>query len=122
SAAVFERVGELVDETRIVLGLTREVRVSLPIDEQDGLRRPRSPLGLDPSASLGANERSGPQANLPRTQSGVGHFENDAAHVFVSEEIVAGELEVILCAPHVAEERITAPAGEEAAVTLLRHH
>src|ERR1700676_2239514 len=47
------------------------------------------------------------------------NFKNDAAYIFVSEEIVARELEVVLCAFHVAEERVAAPAGKEAGISCL---
>jgi len=52
-------------------------------------------------------------------QSRVRYFKNDAAHIFVSEEIVACELEVVLRAFHVAEERVAAPAGKEAGIAAL---
>jgi hypothetical protein len=45
-------------------------------------------------------QRAGPQANLLHSQGGVGDFKNDAAHILVSEEIVAGELQVVLVGPH----------------------
>jgi len=48
---------------------------------------------------------------FPPKQSSV--VQNDAAHIFVSEEIVARELQVVLRAFHVAEERVAAPAGKE---------
>jgi hypothetical protein len=61
-----------------------------------------------------SRERSRPQANLSSPQSRVRPFKNDAAYIFVGEEIVARELEVILRAFCVAEERVAPPAGKEA--------
>jgi hypothetical protein len=54
--------------------------------------------------------RASPKANLFRPQGRVGHLQHDAAHVFVSEEIVAGELQVVQGAPHIEEEGIATPA------------
>src|SRR5712691_6522014 len=60
-----------------------------------------------------------PQTNLVGPQGRVGHLQYDAAHVLVGEVIVAGELQVVQGAPPVEEERIAAPAREEAVVTCL---
>src|SRR6267142_459743 len=97
-------------ETPILSRFTREVGISL-FGKQDSLRRTRSALRLDPAAAITCRERARPQANLLRPQSRVRHFEDDAAHIFVSEEIVAREPQVVLRAFHIAEEWIAAPAG-----------
>src|SRR6516162_11292373 len=49
------------------------------------------------------------------------HFQYDAAHILISEKIVASELLVVQHALHVEEERIAAPAREEAILAGLRH-
>ena len=118
---MLQRVREGGNETRIVRRFTREVGVSLRVEKQDSLCRPRSALRLDPAAALAWSQRAGPQANLLRTQGRIGHFKNDAAHILVSEEVVAGELQVVLCALHVAEEGVAPPAREEAVVAGLGH-
>ena len=84
---------------------------------------PRAAIRLDPvpARAVCRDQRAGPEANLFRPQGRVGHFEHDAAHVFVGEEIVAGELQVVQGARHVEEEGIAAPAREEAVVAGLRH-
>src|SRR6267142_6275598 len=115
---VLQSVCESSKETPILSRLTREVGISL-FDEQDSLRRTRSALRLDPTAAIACRERARPQADLLRPQSRVRHFEDDAAHIFVSEEIVAREPKVVLRAFHIAEEWIAAPAGEEAILTCL---
>ena len=68
-------------------------------------RRPRSAFRLDPAASLAWGQRAGPQANLPRSQGRVGHFKNDAAHVLVGEEIVAGGHQVVSLRPPTSQKR-----------------
>jgi hypothetical protein len=80
------------DETGIVRRLPGEVGIALLADKEDSLRRPAAAVRLDP-APTPAVQRASPKANLFRPQGRVGHLEHDAAHVFVSEEIVAGELQ-----------------------------
>jgi len=67
--------------------------------------RARAPLGSSRRHQLAQAAR--PQPHFSCSQSRVRHFKNDAAHIFVSEEIVAGELQVVLRAFHVAEERVS---------------
>src|SRR6266446_4870686 len=87
------------------------------------LRQARQPeqaaLHLNPATAITWHERARPQANLFCPQSRIRYFKNDAAYIFVSEEIVARELEVVLRAFHVAEERVASPAGKEADVDCL---
>ena len=80
----------------------------------------RAAVHLDPAPDR-ADQRAGPQANSIGSKDGVGHFQHDAAHVLVSEEIVASELLVVQHTMHVEEEGIAAPAREEAVLTGLRH-
>ena len=101
------------DETGIVRRLTREVGISLRADKEDSLRGQRAAVRLDPTPAR-AVQRAGPQANPFGPKGRVGHFQHDAAHVFVGEEIVAGELQIVQGALRVEEEGIAAPAREEA--------
>src|SRR5882762_3361388 len=117
STCVLQSVREGDKETLIVRRFTSEVGIFF-FDKYDRLRRPGSALHLDPAAIIW-RKRARPQANLFCPQSRVRYFKNDAAHIFVSEEIVARELQVVLRAFHVAEERVAAPAGKEASITRL---
>src|SRR6267143_3263336 len=119
STCVLQSVREGNKETLIVRRFTSEVGISF-FDKYDRLRRPGSALHLDPAAIIW-RKRARPQANLFCPQSRVRYFKNDAAHIFVSEEIVACELQVVLRAFHVAEERVAAPAGKEAGITRLNN-
>jgi hypothetical protein len=84
---VLQRVREDGDETGIVRRRCGAVRAYLLADKEDSLRRPSAPVRLDP-APTPAVQRASPKANLFRPQGRVGHLQHDAAHVFVSEEIV----------------------------------
>jgi hypothetical protein len=111
-------VGEAGQETFIVRRFTSEVSISF-FDKHDCLGRSRSALHLDPAAAVTWRKRSRPKANLVCPQSRIRYFENDAAYIFVSEEIVTRELEVVFRAFHVAEERVAPPAGKEADIAFL---
>jgi hypothetical protein len=115
---VLQSVREASKETPIVRWFTSEVGISF-FNKHDSLSRPRSTLYLDPATAVAKRKRSRPQANLFRPQSRVRYFKNDAAYIFVSEEIVARKLEVVLRAFHVAEERVASPAGKEADIRCL---
>ena len=54
-------------------------------------------------------------------EKGIGHFEHNAARIFVGEEIPARELELVEGAQYVEEEGIAAPTGKEPVVASLRH-
>src|SRR5882762_4065892 len=118
STCVLQSVREGSKEALIVRGFTSEVGISF-FDKYDRLRRPGSALHLDPTATITWRKRARPQANFFCPQNRVRYFKNDAAHVFVSEEIVTRELQVVLRAFHVAEERIAAPAGKETGIACL---
>src|SRR5207244_8602092 len=111
STRVLQSVREAGQKTLIARRLTSEVGISF-FDQHDSLGRTRSPLHLDPATAATRRQRSRPQANRFRPQSRIGYFQNDAAYIFVSEEIVTRELEVVLRAFHVAEERVATPAGK----------
>jgi hypothetical protein len=115
---VLQSVREASKETPIILWFATEVGISF-FNKHDSLSRPRSTLHLDPTTAVTKRKRSRPQANLFRPQSRIREFKNDAAYIFVSEEIVARELEVVLRAFHVAEERVAPPAGKEADIACL---
>jgi hypothetical protein len=91
STGVLQGVREGGKETPIVCWRTSEVGVSF-FYKYDRLRRPRSALNLDPTAAITRRKRARPQADLFSSQSRVRYFKNDAAHIFVSEKIVASEL------------------------------
>jgi hypothetical protein len=115
---VLQSVREASKETPIVRRFTSEVGISF-FNKHDSLSRPRSALHLDPATAVTKRKRSRPQANLFRPQSRISYFKNDAAYIFVSEEIVTRELEVVLRAFYVAEERIAPPASKEADIAYL---
>jgi hypothetical protein len=103
------------DETGVVRRCRGEVSISLVAGKEDSLRRPRATICLNPAAAC-AVYSSSPKAKRIGPKRGVGYFQYNAAHVFVTEEIVTGELKVVQGAGHVEEEGITTPAGEKAVV------
>src|SRR5258708_7684646 len=115
---MLQSVREASKEALIIRRFTSEVGISF-FDKHDSLGRPRSALHLDPAAAITWRKSARPQANLIFPQSRVRYFKNDAAHIFVSEEIVPRELQVVLRAFHVAEERVAPPAGKEAGIACL---
>src|SRR5438309_10450115 len=102
---MLQSVREGSKEPPIVRRFTREVGLSV-FDVQDSLRRPRSALRLDPAAASTWRKRACPQAKLFWLQSRVGYIKHDAAHIFVSEQIAARKLKVVLRAFHVAEKGV----------------
>jgi hypothetical protein len=117
---VLQSVRENGNEAIVVYRLTRKVGISLVANKEDRLRGQRTAVCLDPAPD-DADQRAGPQANPFAPKVSVEHFQDDAAHVLVGEEIVARELLVIHHAVHVYEEGIAAPAREEAVLAGLRH-
>src|SRR4029077_15216185 len=67
------------------------------------------------------DQRACPQIDPRGPKVRVGHFQYDAAHVLVGEEIAAGELQVVQDALRVEEEGVAAPACEEAVLAGLCH-
>src|SRR5262249_10442369 len=124
SSRVLKRVRENSDETRVASRLTGEVRLFFVARKDVGLRGQRATVHLDPASSPAGpwNKSPGPKANLLVPQRRVRHFKSDAAHVLVSEEIVAGELKIVFCAFHVAEEWVATPADKEAIIAGVLHH
>src|SRR5262245_30470555 len=116
-------MGENSEETRVVGRVGGQVGISLLAGKKGELRGPRTAIRLDPAPARAVRrgERAGPQANLLGPQGRVGHFKNNATHVFVTEKIVTGELQVVLCAFYVAEEGIATPASKEAVIASLGH-
>jgi hypothetical protein len=103
------------DETGVVRWSRGEISISLLAGKEDSLRRrPRATICLNPAAAC-AVYSSSPKAKHFDPKSGVGYFQHNAAHVFVGEPIVAGELKVVQ-GHHVEEEGITTPTCEEAVV------
>ena len=68
--------------------LRSEVSGPFVAGKEDGLRRQRATIGLNPFAAR-AVERARPKANRFAPQRGVGHFQHNAAYVLVGEKIVA---------------------------------
>ena len=99
-----------------------EVGSVLLAGKEGSLVGPRAAIRLDPTPAHAVcrDQRADPQANLFPPQNRVGHFQHDAANIFVGEEIVAGELQVVQGARNVKEERLAAPTREEAVVAGLR--
>jgi hypothetical protein len=117
---VFQRVREDGYETGIVRRLTRKVGLSLHADKKNGLRGQRAAIRLDPT-SFRRGKRPGPQVNPFRSKDRVGHFQRDAANIFVDEEVVTGELQIVQGALRVEEKGITPPAREEAVAAGVCH-
>ncbi len=90
-ACVLQRVREDGDETGIVRRRCGAVRAYLFAGKEDSLRRPSAAVRLDP-APTPAIQCASPKANLFRPQGRVRHLQHDAAHVFVSEEIVGSSI------------------------------
>ena len=93
---MLQRMSEGGNETDIVR-LPCEIGISLRAGEtekKEKLQGPRAALRLDPTPirAVRSNQRAVPQANCFAPQGKVGHFEHDAAHIFVGEEIVTSEL------------------------------
>src|SRR6202023_2491279 len=112
STCVLQGVREGSKETPIGRRFTSEVGISF-LDKYHRLRGSGSAFDLTPATTIIWRQRARPKANLFCPQSRVRYFKNDAAHIFVCEEIVARELQVVLRPFHVAEERVAAPAGKE---------
>jgi len=91
-------------ETPIGRRFNSEVGISF-LDKYHRLRGPGSAFDLTPATTIIRRKRARPEANLFCPQSRVRYFKNDAAHIFVSEEIVARELQVVLRAFHVARRK-----------------
>src|SRR3954454_2491151 len=117
---MFQGVRERGDETRISRRLSTEIRRLLRTRQENGLRRPSTPVGLNPFALLTV-QRTRPQSNRSVAQGRIGDFQNDAADVCVRKEIVSGELKVVQRALCVEKEWLAAPPCEKAVVTRLCH-
>ncbi len=92
---MLQRMSEGGNETDIVRRLPCEVGISLragETEDKEKLQGPRAALRLDPTPvrAVRPNQRAVPQANCFAPQGKVGHFEHDAAHILVGEEIVTG--------------------------------
>src|SRR5450755_3494260 len=94
------------NETCIVRRLSSEVSVVLVAGKKGGLVWPCAAIRLDrpPSRAVCGNQRASPQPNLLRPKKRVGHFQHDAANVFVSEEIPTRELKFVNRSQYVEKE------------------
>ena len=74
-----------------------EVSVVLLAGKKGSLVGPRPAIRLDPAPTRAVcwNQRASPQPNLFRPKKRVGHFQHDAASIFVCEKISTRELKVV---------------------------
>src|SRR3954452_20049547 len=117
---MLQRVRKGCDKPCVIRRLCGEVGASLVAREEDGLRRPRPAVSLDPE-TVRPVQRPNPKANLFRSQGRVGHFQHDTAHIFLGEEIRAGELEIVYGTDRVEEERVTSPADAQPVLASSRY-
>ena len=117
---MFQRVRELTNETGIVDRFACQVGISFRAHQKDSLRGQRAAVDLDPLVAS-TDQRASPEPKPLRRQSRVGHFQHNAAHVFIGEKVFAGELQVVPRARYIKEEWIAAPASEEAVVARIRY-
>src|ERR1700674_570480 len=118
---MLEGMREGADETGVVLWLCGAIGLVLLAGKERRLGRSCSALPLDPTpAAVRRNQRARIKAHQTFPQRRVGHFQRDAANVFIAEEILANELEVVKGAG-VEEKGIAAPARKEAIVARRRH-
>src|SRR5882762_866755 len=118
---MLEGMRESTDETCVVLRLRGAIGFVLLAGKERRLGRSCSALPLHPTpAAIRRNQRARIKAHQTFPQRGVGHFQRDAANVFIAEEILTDELEVVKGAG-VEEKWIAAPAREEAIVACRRH-
>src|ERR1700760_2277118 len=96
---------EMANETGIIRRFCGEVGSVLLTGKEGGLLGSRAAIGLDqfPARSI---ERAAPQAYRFSSQLRVGHFQHNAANVFIRKEIITGELEIVQGPFHVEEEWI----------------
>src|SRR4029077_13527674 len=113
---MLERVRENTDETGVILRLRGAISRVLLAGKERRLGGPRSTLRLHPAPpAVGRNHRAGIQTHQRFPKSRVGHFQRNAANVFIAEEILTDELEVVEGAG-VEEEWIATPPRKEAIV------
>src|SRR4029077_15912299 len=118
---MLERVRENTDETGVILRLRGAISLVLLAGKEWCLGGPRSTLRLHPAPpAVGRNHRAGIQTHQRFPKSRVGHFQRDAANVFIAEEILTYELEVVEGAG-VEQTRLDPPARKEAIVACGRH-
>jgi hypothetical protein len=88
---MFQFVRENTDEALIIRRLASEVRRPVPSGEEDGLQRSSTTIRLIPAfASL--LQGASPKSQLASPQSCVRQFKDDAANIFVGEEVIPREL------------------------------
>src|SRR3982751_5413291 len=117
---MLQGVRERRDEPGIGGRVSTEIRGLLRTRQENGLRRPSTPVGLNPFAVLTV-QRTRPQSNRSVPQGGIGDFQNDAADVSVRKEIVSGELKIVQRALCVEKEWLAAPPCKQSGVTHLCH-
>src|SRR3954470_6333224 len=100
---MFQRVRERRDEPGIGGRLSTEIPGLRRTGQENGLRRPSPPVGLNPFAVLTV-QRTRPQSNRSVPEGRIGDFQNDATDVSVRKEVVSGELKIVQCALCVEKE------------------
>ena len=100
STGVLKRVCEDGHETGIVRRLCSEISGVLLTCKKGSLLRPRAAIGLNPFPGC-ADLVCAPTGPPFRAQGRVGHFQHDAAHVFIGKEIFTGKLQLVQRAQHV---------------------
>ena len=117
---VLQRMGEDGDEPGVVCRLSCDVRAFLIPGKERLLRGQGASVRLNPTSGR-TIQRSAPEPKLLRSQFSVGYFKCDGTDVFVGEEILTGELQVVDSAQRVEKERVAAPPCEEAVLAGARH-
>jgi hypothetical protein len=117
---VLQRVRKDGDEMGVVRRLCGKVSIPLLAGKKDRLRGQRTAVSLHPTAAR-AVQRPHPKVDFFRPEDRVWHFQDNAAHVFVGEEILPGELEAIQGTDRAEEERIAPPANEKAVIASFRY-
>ena len=117
---VLQRVRKDGDEMGVVRRLCGKVSIPLLAGKKDRLRGQRTAVSLHPTAAR-AVQRPHPKVDFFRPENRVWHFQDNAAHVFVGEEILPGELEAIQGTDRAEEERIAPPANEKAVIASFRY-
>src|SRR5216683_916510 len=117
---VFQFVREHAYEAIIICWVSAEVFGSLLAGKENRLQGPSPTVRLNPAVCSLVHCAS-PNPYRFGSQSRVGQFKHDAANIFVCEEVIPCELNVIEIAVYVEKERVAAPTKEKAVAPGLRY-
>src|SRR3954468_22706622 len=96
AASVFQRVGEDRNEARVIDWLGGGGGIIWVDGKEGSLVGTGAAIRLCPAAhTIRWNQCAGPYANGFRPKLRVGHFQHDAANIFVGKKIASGELEIV---------------------------